>query len=231
MACRVLRGRIRMRKFSHFLTDQNVEKHFFFFFLPVQYSSYLFVIETIHPYYGFLVAQLVKKTTCNVEDLGSIPGLGRRLWGIPWWLRWWRICLQFRRLRLNPWIRKIPWRREWQPTPVFLPGEFHGQRSLVGYNPWDRKELDMTEQLTHATRRLCDLTENPDSQHDWSWSQIWNWHLWLTPCLCKMKTMKFPSLRGGKDTNNSVLGMPSLLLSDWQSTWNASVSGYFFCLL
>ena len=61
MACRVLRGRIRMRKFSHFLTDQNVEKHFFFFFLPIQYSSYLFVIETIHPYYGFLVAQLVKK--------------------------------------------------------------------------------------------------------------------------------------------------------------------------
>ena len=33
----------------------------------------------------------------------------------------------------NPWVRKIPWRREWQPTPVFLPGEFHGQRSLAGY--------------------------------------------------------------------------------------------------
>ena len=76
MACRVLRGRIRMRKFSHFLTDQNVEKHFFFFFLPIQYSSYLFVIETIHPYYGFLVAQLVKKTTCNVEDLAWEGGYG-----------------------------------------------------------------------------------------------------------------------------------------------------------
>ena len=38
-----------------------------------------------------------------------------------------------------------PWRREWLPTPVFLPGEFHGQRSLVGYNPWRRKELDMTK--------------------------------------------------------------------------------------
>ena len=34
--------------------------------------------------------------------------------------------------------------KEWQPTPVFLPGEFHGQRSLVSYSPWDRKELDMT---------------------------------------------------------------------------------------
>ena len=36
----------------------------------------------------------------------------------------------------NSWVRKIPWRRAWLPTPVFLPGEFHGQRSLVGYNPW-----------------------------------------------------------------------------------------------
>ena len=47
-----------------------------------------------------------------------------------------------------PWVRKIPWRREWLPTPVFLPGEFHGQRSLVGYSSWSHKELDMTEQLT-----------------------------------------------------------------------------------
>ena len=41
-----------------------------------------------------------------------------------------------------------PWRREWQPTPAFLPGEFHGQRSLAGYSPWGRKELDTTEKLT-----------------------------------------------------------------------------------
>ena len=49
--------------------------------------------------------------------------------GLPWWLRQWRICLQYRRPRLDPWVRKIPWRREWQPTPVFLPGESNGQRS------------------------------------------------------------------------------------------------------
>ena len=42
---------------------------------------------------------------------------------------------------------KIPWRRKWQPTPVFLPGEFHGQRSLAGYSPWGHKELDTTEQV------------------------------------------------------------------------------------
>ena len=50
--------------------------------------------------------------------------------------------------RINPWVGKIPWRREWQPTPVFLPGEFHRQRSLAGYSPWGRKELDRTEYLT-----------------------------------------------------------------------------------
>ena len=43
----------------------------------------------------------------------------------------------------------IPWGRKWQSTPVFLPGELYGQRSLMGYSPWGRKEQDMTEQLTH----------------------------------------------------------------------------------
>ena len=47
--------------------------------------------------------------------------------------------------RFNPWVGKIPWRREWYPTLVFLPGEFHGQRSLVGYSSQGRKESDMTE--------------------------------------------------------------------------------------
>ena len=45
----------------------------------------------------------------------------------------------------DPWILKIPWRRKWQPTPVFLPGESHGQRSLAGYNSWSRKESDASE--------------------------------------------------------------------------------------
>ena len=49
------------------------------------------------------------------------------------------------RLGFDPWVGKIPWRRAQQPTPVFLPGEFHGQKSLVGYSPWGRKEWDMTE--------------------------------------------------------------------------------------
>ena len=46
---------------------------------------------------------------------------------------------------LIPGSGKSPWCRKWQPIPVFLPGKFHGQRSLVGYSPWGCKELDMTE--------------------------------------------------------------------------------------
>ena len=57
-------------------------------------------------------------------------------------------CLpEMRRPGFNPWVRKIPWRRKWQPTPVLLPRKFHRWRSLVGYSPWGRKESDTTEWL------------------------------------------------------------------------------------
>ena len=52
---------------------------------------------------------------------------------------------QCSRCEFNLWVRKIPWRRAWQRTPVFLPGEFHGQRSLAGYSPWGHKKSDTTE--------------------------------------------------------------------------------------
>ena len=60
----------------------------------------------------------------------------------------WKIHLQCRRHGLNSWVEKIPWRRKRQPTPVFLPGKSHGQRSLVDYSPWGCKELDRTESDT-----------------------------------------------------------------------------------
>ena len=54
------------------------------------------------------------------------------------------------------WVQSLdledPLEKEWLPTPVFLPREFHGQRSLADYSPWGRKESDMTEQLTHTHR-------------------------------------------------------------------------------
>jgi len=54
-------------------------------------------------------------------------------------------CMRHKRCRFDSWVGKIPWRRKWQPTPVSLPGESQGQRSLAGYSPWDCKEWDTTE--------------------------------------------------------------------------------------
>ena len=76
--------------------------------------------------YAYLFSRaslVVKNVPAMQEPVGSIPGLGRSPGG----------------------GGKIPWRRAWQPTPVFLPGESHGQRSLAGYSPWGCKESDMTE--------------------------------------------------------------------------------------
>ena len=81
---------------------------------------------------------------------------------------------EMQRHRLDPWVRKIPWRRKWQPTPVFLPGESHGQRSLEGYSSWGHKELDVTEHLT-LSLLLCgmhccsiaDLAKNKKEEVPW----------------------------------------------------------------
>ena len=72
-----------------------------------------------------------KESPCNAGDVGLIPGSGRN-----------------------------PWRRKWQPIPVFLPREFYGQRSLVGYSPWDPKESDTTEdaQVSDSVRETIKLS-------------------------------------------------------------------------
>ena len=75
-------------------------------------------------------------------------------------------------------VRKIPWRREWQPTPVFLPGESHGQRSLVGYSPWGRKESDTTERLTLLL--LSTLQRTKSFYPTWKIDITQKVHIW--PC-------------------------------------------------
>ena len=59
-------------------------------------------------------------------------------------------CRQCKTCGFDPWVEKILWKRKWQPTPVFLQGESHGQRSLVGYSPRGHKESDMTEVSSHT---------------------------------------------------------------------------------
>ena len=66
---------------------------------------------------------------------------------LPRWLSGKESACQRRRHGFDQWVWKILWRRKWQPTPVFLPEKSQGERSLVGYDPWSFKELDMIEQL------------------------------------------------------------------------------------
>ena len=72
-------------------------------------------------------------------------------------------CRRHKRCGFNPWVRKIPWRTAWQPTPVFLPGESHGQRSLVGDSPWGcrvktwPKPLSMRAQTTVLSSICCTI--------------------------------------------------------------------------
>jgi len=82
-----------------------------------------FMILSLHPFY--LISILLnglpwllsgKEFTCNAEDACGRHGFG-------------------------PWVRKIPWRRKWQPTSVFLPGNFHEQKNLAGYSPWGHKRV------------------------------------------------------------------------------------------
>ena len=65
-------------------------------------------------------------------------------------------CRRCERCQFNPWIGQIPWERKLQSTPVFLPGESHGQRSLAGYSPWGHKESNMTE-ATHLASKLRNI--------------------------------------------------------------------------
>ena len=68
---------------------------------------------------------------------------------LPWWLSGKESACQCRRCGFHLWVRKIPWRRNWQPMPVLLPRKSHRQRSLVGYSPWDREESDTTSPLNN----------------------------------------------------------------------------------
>ena len=99
-----------------------------------------------------LIAQLVKNLPAiqetPVQFLGGEDPLDKgwathsSILGLPLWLSWKRIHLQSGRPGFDPWVGKVPWRRERLPTSVFRPGEFHGL-----YGPWGHKELDMTERL------------------------------------------------------------------------------------
>ena len=87
---------------------------------------------------GFFITETPRK----FHYISEVTGIK----GLLWWLSGKASTRNCRRRGFHSWVRKIPWRRKWQPTPVFLPVKSQGQWGLVGYSPWSRKELDMTQQ-------------------------------------------------------------------------------------
>ena len=97
------------------------------------------------PHFSSLLPMLIRasQVALVVKNWGTNAGRYKRCW-------------------FDPWVRKTPWRRAWQPTPVFLPGESHGQGSLVGYSPpWGCKESDVTEATQHTAHTPMLIKRQP----------------------------------------------------------------------
>ena len=129
------------------------------------------------------------------------------LW-LPKCLRGKEFACHCRRRRFDPWVRKIPWRRKWEPTPVFLPGKSHGQRSLMGYSPWGHEESDVTKPPPPSPS--SDPSTNRQRQRG-----VWTWLPWYWPCL--------PShgwSNAGVMGSSEVLLGPRFTLSNPNSQWS-----------
>ena len=126
---------------------------------------------------------------------------------------------QYRRCRrwgLSPRVRKIPWRRKWQPTLVFLTGEFYGQRSLVGCSPWGHhKESGATEQLTLTYLLIVSLglsrwLSGKDSAHQCRSHRRRGFHPWVRKIPWRRKWQPTPVFLPGKSC---------------RGTWQATLHG------
>ena len=105
---------------------------FWFTYIPIIFDLFLYLLIyiylDIHIYVYIYTHIHIHMASLVVQTVMNLPAM---------------LETQF-----DPWVRKIPWRRKQQVISVFLPGKFHGERSLVGYRPWSHKKLDMTEWLT-----------------------------------------------------------------------------------
>ena len=112
-------------------------------------------------------------------------------------------CRRHRRCGFDPWVGKIPWRRTWQPTPIFLPGEFHGQRSWVGYSSWSHKEFDMTKLVhagTHTHQDLEGMLGSRGPGRGEGWGGNWSSHPgdWSSMSLRKSRREGWRVVCGGR---------------------------------
>ena len=132
---------------------------------------------------------------------------------------------QCKRRGFDPWVQKIPWRRVWQPTPVFLPGEFHGKSSLAGYSPWGHRESDTTEWLTLSSMSTLSIF----SCACWLFVYLWrNVCLYLLPIfdwiVCGFLSLSCISC-------SYILDIDPFLVASFANTFCHSIGCLFFLLL
>ena len=119
-----------------------------FQFIMVHRKYEFFRVFTYVPPFPILMnCSLLQKPALQFSFFSTELSLGLTLGDFPGGSDGKSICLQCGIPGFSPWVGKITWRRKWQPIPVFLPGKFHGRRSLAGYSPWGCKESDTTERL------------------------------------------------------------------------------------
>ena len=102
----------------------------------------VYIALSTHMFSSFLPTSL--EIQHNIGEVIEVSGASQ----VAQWQRIYLQCRRCRRRGFNPWVGKIPWRKKWQPSPVFFLGESHGQRSWEGHNPWGDEEPDTTEQLS-----------------------------------------------------------------------------------
>ena len=112
-------------------------------------------------------------------------------------------CRRYKRHGFHSLVGKIPWRRKWQPSPVFLPGESHGQRSLAGYSPWGCKESDATE---HA--------------HTYTYSSVFSMTISLSTVFCFRKKEKLTWWRAVFVFSHSIVTAVIFIGTHIKIRWN-----------
>ena len=124
-----------------FTTALEVAIGLYFCLAGKEWSYYLFITSSMPDAWLNVLHVLSHGSSHSLGEMGA--------WGLPSWLSGKEFFCQRRRYRFDPWVRKIPWRRKWQPPLVFLPLKCCGQRSLVNYSPWGRKSVGYSRSTEH----------------------------------------------------------------------------------
>ena len=141
--------------------------------------------------------------------------------GLPRWLSGeifaWQ-CGRWGSCKFEPWIGQIPWRRKWQPTPVFLPGKFHGQRNLVGSSPWGHRV-----QHDWAAEQLCTHTYIYTQKSEFTKCKLRKWFLFVAQS-CKHATVRRRAFlaKGRRAVEGKVEAFLSCICPLWRPPVNTA---------